>query len=65
MIPLPDEVYGRGPEPEDDEDSRALIMGLALLEDEKHPGPYRRVGIVRWMRQSCFLGIEPREITFY
>ncbi len=47
MIPLPDEVYGRGPEPEDDEESRALIMGLALLDDEKHPGAYRRVGLVR------------------
>jgi hypothetical protein len=56
MISLPDEVYGRGPEPEDDEESRALIMGLALLDDEKHPGAYRRVGLVRLDEAIVLLG---------
>lgn len=64
-VPLPPSLYNRPPEPEDEEDSRAMVMGLALVRYEEHAGGYKRVGLVRWMRTSCFYNMEVCEISIY
>lgn len=62
-IEMPYCIYDWGPDPEDENDSRAMVMGLALVRDEEHAGDYRRVGLVRWMKRSCFANMQPCEIT--
>ena len=60
-------IYNRYPEPEDEEDSRVMVMGLALVKDDEHAGgySYKRVGLVRWMKGSCFSDAKVCEITIY
>lgn len=64
-VPMPSTIYDRNPEPKDEEDSRAMVMGLALVKDDEHTGGYKRVGLVRWMKRSCFSDVEACEITIY
>ncbi|KAF6229847.1 hypothetical protein HO133_004184 [Letharia lupina] len=62
---MPSTIYDRNSEPKDEEDSRATVMGLALVKDDEHTGGYKRVGLVRWMKRSCFSDVEACEITIY
>lgn len=64
-VQMPCTIYDRNPEPKDEEDSRAMVMGLALVKDDEHTGGYKRVGLVRWMKRSCFSDAEACEITIY
>lgn len=60
---MPYDIHYRHPRPEDEDDSGAMVMGLALVTDDEHAGDYRRVGPVRWMKRSCFANVQPCEIT--
>lgn len=62
-IVMPYGIYHRHPQPEDEDDSRAMVMGLALVRDDEHAGDYRRVGLVRWMKRSCFANVQPCQVT--
>jgi hypothetical protein len=41
----------------------AMVMGLAMQEDVNTIGTFRRMGIVRWVKESLFLGITPSDFT--
>lgn len=42
----------------------AMIMGLALTRDPSKENSYRRVGLIRWVKQTLFSGIAPSLVTF-
>lgn len=42
----------------------AMVMGLALMKDTSKPDTYTRVGLIRWVKKSSFLGIMPSLFTF-
>jgi len=39
------------------------VIGLALAKVDNRSNTYRRVGLVRWMRQSWFKDVAPTELT--
>jgi hypothetical protein len=41
----------------------AMVMGLALQQDMNTTGTFRRVGMVRWVKKSLFLGITLSDFT--
>lgn len=42
----------------------AIIMGLALMKDTGKLNTCTRVGLIRWVKKSSFLGIVPSLFTF-
>lgn len=63
MRDMPYHLYNGNSKAEDEEGWEAMIMGLILIGSNERAGSYRRVGLVRWMKESCFVDVEPSEIT--
>lgn len=51
--------------PEDEGGPKARVMGLALVKDHEHADGYKRIGLMRWTRISCFSDLPACEITIY
>ena len=47
------------------EDTPMPFMGLALTQDDKDADIYRRLGLVRWMKESMFADVESSTISIY
>jgi hypothetical protein len=62
-VGVPHDLYKGDLKAEDEERWEAMIMGLGLVRSEEYTGFYKRVGLVRWMKESCFSGVEPSGIT--
>ncbi|KAG8526050.1 uncharacterized protein KY384_000812 [Bacidia gigantensis] len=62
---MPYELFGRNIELEDEESSRAMVMGLALVKDDERIGACKRIGLCRWMIRSCFANAEIVDIKIY
>jgi hypothetical protein len=63
-VQIPYDLYGRQfSESEDIGPEDAMVMGLALQQDMNTAGTFRRVGMVRWVKQSLFSGITPSDFT--
>jgi hypothetical protein len=41
----------------------AMVMGLAMQQEMNTIGTFRRVGMVRWVKESLFSGITPSNFT--
>jgi hypothetical protein len=41
----------------------AMVMGLAIQRVVNTIGTFQRVGMVRWVKESLFLGITPFDFT--
>lgn len=62
-IPLPHKLYGRSFSTPDALTGNEMIMGLALVQDPTNKDVYRRVGLMRWVKKSLFMDLEPSVIT--
>ena len=63
-VSMPDHIYGQYFRTHS-EDTPMPYIGLALTQDDEDAGIYRRLGLVRWVKESMFSGLEPCEISIY
>jgi hypothetical protein len=63
-VQIPYDLYRRQfSKPEDIGPEDALVMGLAMQQEMNTIGRFRRVGMVRWVKESLFSGITPSDFT--
>ncbi|KAF2111044.1 hypothetical protein BDV96DRAFT_650646 [Lophiotrema nucula] len=63
-IQIPYELHGQHIfAPEDLDPKDAMVMGLAIQQDDNVASTFRRAGLVRWVKKSVLSGITSREFT--